>query len=81
MKTIEIIVSPKGETTVTTRGFSGSSCREASKFVEQALGQGYDHFQPASYLLKEQANLLPKASDQSWDRFEALFRKINDALS
>jgi energy-coupling factor transporter ATP-binding protein EcfA2 len=49
--------------------------------VEQALGQGYDHFQPASYLLKEQANLLPKASDQSWDRFEALFRKINDALS
>ena len=39
MKTIEIIVSPKGETTVTTRGFAGSSCREASKFVEQALGQ------------------------------------------
>ncbi len=39
MKTIEIIVSPKGETTVTTRGFNGSSCREASKFIEQALGQ------------------------------------------
>ena len=39
MKTIEIIVSPKGETTVTTRGFTGSSCREASKFIEQALGQ------------------------------------------
>jgi len=39
MKTIEIIVSPKGETTVTTKGFLGASCREASKFVEQALGQ------------------------------------------
>ena len=38
MKTIEIIVSPKGETTVTTKGFTGSSCREASKFIEQALG-------------------------------------------
>ncbi len=38
-KTIEIIVSPKGEATVTTKGFAGSSCREASKFVEQALGQ------------------------------------------
>ena len=38
-KIIEIIVSPKGETTVTTKGFAGSSCREASKFVEQALGQ------------------------------------------
>jgi hypothetical protein len=38
-KTIEIIVSPKGETTVTTKGFAGSSCRDASKFIEQALGQ------------------------------------------
>jgi len=38
-KTIEIIVSPKGETTVTTKGFTGSSCREASKFIEKALGQ------------------------------------------
>ena len=42
MKTIEITVSPKGETTVATRGFSGASCREASKFVEQALGQRLD---------------------------------------
>jgi hypothetical protein len=39
VKTIEIIVSPKGETTVTTKGFAGSSCRDASKFIEQALGQ------------------------------------------
>ena len=39
MKTIEIIVSPKGEATVTTKGFAGSSCKEASKFIEQALGQ------------------------------------------
>ena len=38
-KTIEITVSPKGETAVTTKGFAGSSCREASKFIEQALGQ------------------------------------------
>jgi len=38
MKTIEIIVSPKGETTVTTKGFVGGECREASKFMEQALG-------------------------------------------
>ncbi len=38
-QTIEILVSPKGETTVTTRGFIGSSCRDASKFIEQALGQ------------------------------------------
>ena len=37
-KVIEITVSPNGEATVQTMGFAGSECREASKFVEQALG-------------------------------------------
>ena len=39
MKTIEITISPKGEAQVQTRGFTGSSCRDASRFIEQALGQ------------------------------------------
>ena len=39
MKTIEILVSPKGEPQVQTKGFTGASCREASKFIEAALGQ------------------------------------------
>jgi hypothetical protein len=38
-KIIEIIVTAKGETTVQTRGFTGQSCRDASRFIEQALGQ------------------------------------------
>ena len=37
-KIIEITASPKGETTVQTKGFIGSSCQEASKLIEQALG-------------------------------------------
>jgi hypothetical protein len=37
-KLIEIIVSAKGETQVQTKGFTGSRCREASRFLEQALG-------------------------------------------
>jgi len=37
-KIIEITVSPTGETTVQTKGFTGSSCREASKALERALG-------------------------------------------
>ena len=36
---IEILVSPTGQSTVQTKGFVGSSCRDASKFIEQALGQ------------------------------------------
>ena len=38
-RTIEIIVSAKGETTVQTKGFSGTSCRDASRAMEEALGQ------------------------------------------
>ncbi len=38
-KTIEIIVSPTGQTQVETRGFTGNACRDASRFVEQALGR------------------------------------------
>ena len=39
MKTIEITITSKGEASVQTKGFAGSSCRDASKFIEQALGQ------------------------------------------
>jgi hypothetical protein len=38
-KIIRVIVGPRGETKVETRGFSGGECREASRFIEQALGQ------------------------------------------
>ena len=38
-KIIEIIVSPQGQATVQTKGFSGPSCRDASKFLEEALGE------------------------------------------
>ena len=36
---IEIIVSAKGETRVQTKGSAGSNCRNASRFIEQALGK------------------------------------------
>jgi len=38
LKTIEITVSPEGAVTVRTRGFTGPACRDASRFLEQALG-------------------------------------------
>jgi hypothetical protein len=52
--TIEVIVGPTGETTVKTSGFSGPACRDASRFVEQALGDKAEEvftpefFQPAA---------------------------------
>jgi hypothetical protein len=39
IKTIEIIVSPQGQSRIETKGFVGAECREASRFLEQALGQ------------------------------------------
>ena len=38
MKTIEVVISPQGETKIETKGFAGSSCQQASQFLEQALG-------------------------------------------
>jgi hypothetical protein len=39
LRTVEIIVAPDGKTRVETKGFTGSECREASRFVEQTLGK------------------------------------------
>jgi len=36
---IELTISPEGKTKIETHGFTGSDCREASRFVEEALGQ------------------------------------------
>ena len=35
---IELIVTPKGETTIQTKGYAGGTCTQASKWLEQALG-------------------------------------------
>ena len=39
MKTIEILVTPTGQTTVETKGFAGAECRDAGRFIERALGK------------------------------------------
>ena len=36
---IEIIISSTGDTSVQTTGFVGPSCRDASRFLEDAIGQ------------------------------------------
>jgi len=35
---IEIVISPTGTATVQTKGYAGSSCQQASKWLEDALG-------------------------------------------
>ncbi len=38
-KVIEVTVDPKGNAKVETKGFAGGDCRDASRFVEAALGR------------------------------------------
>ena len=37
-RVIEVLVSPTGEVTIQTKGYAGSDCLQATKFLEQALG-------------------------------------------
>ena len=39
MKTFNIVISPTGATKIETIGFSGGECREATQFLETALGK------------------------------------------
>lgn len=48
-KTIEIIVAPNGQTRVETKGFVGSDCRQASQFIERALGRQTDELLKAEF--------------------------------
>ena len=54
---IEIVVSPKGETIIRTKGYAGPDCLQASKFLEQALGVvAHDH-KTAEYFQAESMQL------------------------
>ena len=55
-KTIEITISPKGETKIETKGFSGAECRLASQFVEVALGQRTAEQMTGEFYNAQQAN-------------------------
>ncbi len=37
-KTIQITVSPEGSVSIKTSGFTGSSCKDATRDIERALG-------------------------------------------
>jgi hypothetical protein len=49
VKIIEVIIRPDGQSTIETTGFSGSSCRDASRFLELALGSTASETLTAEY--------------------------------
>ena len=62
-QTLEIIVAPGGSTRLQTKGFAGSKCLLASRFLEQSLGIcASDERTPEFYAPVEQAETLPQKS-------------------
>ncbi|MCC6417006.1 MAG: DUF2997 domain-containing protein [Gemmataceae bacterium] len=52
---IEVTVSPQGEATVQTKGYAGAECRQASQFLEQALGVAMQDRNTAEFYAEAQA--------------------------
>ena len=52
---IEIIITAAGETTVQTKGFQGGSCRDATRHLEQALGQAAGEQLTSEFYIAESA--------------------------
>jgi Protein of unknown function (DUF2997) len=46
---IEVTVSPKGETLVQTKGYAGSDCLRASRYLEESLGLAADERTTAEF--------------------------------
>lgn len=49
MKTIEIVIDPKGQSKIETKGFTGGECRQASAFLELALGMRQSETMTAAF--------------------------------
>jgi hypothetical protein len=49
LKIIEIVISPTGQSRVETKGFQGSACRDASRFLEVAIGARVAEQQTAEF--------------------------------
>ena len=59
-KKIEITVSPEGATSIKTTGFTGSSCKDATRDLERALGvAGREHLQPEYFNRTSTGDLPP----------------------
>ena len=56
LQVIEVVISVQGETRVETKGFTGTSCRQASQFLEQALGTTANETLTAEFYQEEPAS-------------------------
>jgi len=62
-KRIEITVSPEGATSIKTTGFTGSSCKDATRDLEKALGvSGREYLQPEYFQQQSHQSQIQQGS-------------------
>jgi hypothetical protein len=62
-KTVEITVSPEGAVSIKTTGFTGSSCKDATRELERALGvASKETLLPEFHLQQAQQSRLSQGS-------------------
>jgi hypothetical protein len=62
-KKIEITVSPEGATSIKTTGFTGSSCKDATRDLEKALGvAGRETLQPEYFQQQSHQSQIQQGS-------------------
>lgn len=54
-RVIEITISPSGETKVETKGYAGSDCLAASRWLEKALGSISSDVKTADFYQTQEA--------------------------
>jgi hypothetical protein len=62
-KTIEITVGPEGSVSIKTAGFTGGSCRDATRDLERALGvSGRESLLPEFYVQAQSGEQIRQGS-------------------
>ena len=77
-KVIEVVVTPTGETTMQTKGYAGSDCQQASKWLEKADRPGDRRPQDARVL---SARNCPATGGERVNLTAALTDYINAAFA
>ena len=63
-KTIAVIIAPDGRARLQTYGFEGSQCRDASQFLETALGLVTREQPTAEFYQSATQHSLPQQAQQ-----------------
>ena len=64
IRTVEVVVSPTGAVTISTRGFTGESCRDATRSLEQALGLTASRQLTVEHGLRQQSQVARRLGEQ-----------------